>query len=254
VVWNLVMNAVKFTPRGGRVDVTVRYASDSVDIAVADTGEGISAEMLPHVFERFRQEDSSSTRAHGGLGLGLAIVRHLVELHGGHVRAESEGKGKGATFTVTLPLWSRSGSAAEVTAPESAGATAPRRLEGLRILVVDDDPDALHLSGMILRQDGGEVRTASSAFRAYDIVKSWHPQVLVADLAMPGEDGFMLLRSLRDVFSERGVHLPAIAVTAYSNAQTMNRDRNDGFDLYLTKPVDPRRLTAAVAEVVGRAN
>jgi len=253
-VWNLAMNAIKFTPRGGRVEVAVTRMERTADIVVADNGVGISPSVLPHVFEQFRQEDSSSTRAHGGLGLGLAIVRHLVELHGGRVRAESAGKGKGATFTVTLPLWSPDRRAVDVSAPESAGSAGQRRLEGLKILVVDDDPDALHLSGMILRQDGGEVRTASSALRAYDIVRSWYPQVLVADLAMPGEDGFMLLRSLRDEFAKRGVRLPAIAVTAYSNAETMNRDPNDGFELYLTKPVDPRRLTAAVAEVVGRAD
>ena len=255
VVWNLVMNAVKFTPAGGRVDVTLRRAGGSLEIVVADTGEGISADILPHVFERFRQEDSSSVRAHGGLGLGLALVRHLVELHGGHVQAASPGKGQGATFTVTLPLGrsSRMQPGAEGAADDALLDAGHRSLEGVRVLVVDDDAGALDVSAVMLRSEGAEVRTAASAFRAYEMVEGWPPHVLVSDIAMPGADGFMLLRGLRGALADRGQRLAAIAVTAYGTGDTEMRAFEAGFDRYLTKPVDPLKLSVAVAEVAGRA-
>jgi signal transduction histidine kinase len=252
VVWNLVMNAVKFTPAGGRVDVTLRRAGANLEIVVADTGEGISANVLPHVFERFRQEDSSSIRAHGGLGLGLALVRHLVELHGGHVHAASPGKGHGATFTVTLPLGRAARMQGALQAAPDEALVDPNRplLDGVRVLVVDDDAGALDVSAVMLRSDGAEVRTASSAFRAYEVVEGWQPHVLVSDIAMPGADGFMLLRGLRSALA--GQRLPAIAVTAYGSGDTEMRAFEAGFDRYLTKPVDPLKLSAAVAEVAGR--
>jgi PAS domain S-box-containing protein len=255
VVWNLVSNAVKFTPRGGRVEVSLRRLSESVEIVVTDTGEGIAPGVLPYVFEQFRQEDSSSTRAHGGLGLGLALVRHLVELHGGRVRAESPGKGKGASFTATLPLVRAHGE--RERPPAARGERAPsggsEALRNLRVLVVDDDADALDVASMLLRNGGADVRSATSAFRAFDIVKTWEPEVLVSDLAMPGEDGFMLLRALRGAVGSGRSRLPAIAVTAYKTAENQKRALEAGFDLYLTKPVDPLQLTAAVAEVARRA-
>jgi PAS domain S-box-containing protein len=250
VMWNLVMNSVKFTPRGGRIDVTVRRGDGTVDIVVSDTGEGIAPEILRHVFEPFRQEDSSSTRAHGGLGLGLALVRQLVEHHGGGVRADSSGKGRGATFTVTLPL----------TAPRvdsrrlALNPGSPRAaLEGVRVLVVDDDTESLDMAATMLRDAGADVRTASSAFRAHELIESWRPGVVLTDLAMPGEDGFALLLTMRTAFAGGG-EVPVIAITAYGSPERQARALEAGFDRYLTKPIDPMELTTAVAAVARRAS
>ncbi len=256
VVWNLVMNAVKFTPRGGRVEVSVRRASRTVDIAVEDTGEGMTPDFLPHVFEAFRQADSSTTRAHGGLGLGLALVRQLVELHGGRVRAESAGKGRGSTFTVTLPLAvSRSETEGRVGEGEEVEGGAQRAaLQGLRVLVVDDDAESLDVSAMVLHVGGADVRTAAGAIGAYELIQSWQPDVVLTDLAMPGEDGFALLRAMRTAFAERGVKVPIVALTAYGTTENRARALQAGFDLYLTKPIDPRALTRAVAEVAHRVS
>jgi PAS domain S-box-containing protein len=249
VVWNLVMNAVKFTPTGGRVTVTLRRTGPDLEIVVADTGEGISAELLPHVFERFRQEDSSSVRAHGGLGLGLALVRHLVELHGGHVQAASAGKGRGATFTVRLPR-ARTAPDTERALEEAGHDEDHRRLQGLRVLVVDDDPGALDMCTVMLKGEAAEVKAATSAFAAYEIVSAWRPHVLVSDIAMPGADGFMLLHALRSALANKGEKLLAIAVTAFGSAETQMRAFEAGFDVYLTKPIDPLKLSAAVMELV----
>jgi len=256
VVWNLAMNAVKFTPPGGRVQVSARRADGAVEIVVADSGEGIAPELLPHVFEPFRQEDSSSTRAHGGLGLGLTLVRQLVELHGGRVRAESPGKGRGATFTVTLPVAARRAVDAARNGETGAGAAGARRsaLQDLRVLVVDDDPHALDISAMALREAGADVRTAFSAFRAYEVVSSWQPDVVLTDLAMPDEDGFMLLRAMRTAFAARGAEVPVIAMTAYASSENQARALETGFALYLTKPLDPIELTRAVAALAQRAS
>jgi PAS domain S-box-containing protein len=254
VVWNLVMNAVKFTPNGGRVEVSVRREGRTVSIVVMDTGEGIAPELLPHVFEPFRQEDSSATRAHGGLGLGLALVRQLVELHGGWVLAESPGKGKGSTFTVTLPFASprpeAAGHAGELS--EAGGDGRRATLQGVRVLVVDDDVECLELSAMTLRDSGADVRTAASAFRAYQLIKEWRPNVVLTDLAMPEEDGFMLLSALRTAFA--GHHVPVVAVTAFGTPESRTRALQAGFDLYLTKPIDPMLLTGAVADIAKRAS
>jgi nitrogen-specific signal transduction histidine kinase/ActR/RegA family two-component response regulator len=250
VLWNLVMNAVKFTPAGGRVEVTSRLAEDAIVIVVADTGEGIAPDVLPHVFEPFRQEDSSSTRPYGGLGLGLALVRHLVELHGGQVRAESPGKGKGATFTVSLPVGSVRGEGAGRDGDPVVRLTT---LGGVRVLLVDDDEEFLDLAGVALRQAGADVRTAPAAFRAYDLINAWQPDVVLTDVAMPGEDGFMLLRVMQSTFSRRGVQVPVLAVTAYGTAETRARATEAGFARYLTKPVDPLELAAIVSEVVRAA-
>ena len=251
VVWNLVMNAVKFTPQGGRVSVSVQRGNRTVDIVVKDTGQGMAPEFLPHVFEPFRQGDSSTTRAHGGLGLGLALVRQLVELHGGRVRAESPGKDCGSTFTVTLPVTRSRGRLPELegepgTVDESR---SPATLKGVRVLVVDDDPESLDVSAMVLRVAGAEVRTATGPFGAYEVIATWQPTVVLTDLAMPGEDGFMLFRALRATFGERGVTVPIAAFTAYGTTENRARALQAGFDLYLTKPIDPRQLTNAVAEM-----
>jgi signal transduction histidine kinase/CheY-like chemotaxis protein len=252
VVWNLLMNSVKFTPSGGRVEIASQRGAEAAAIVVTDSGQGIAAEALPHVFEPFRQEDSSSTRAQSGLGLGLTLVRRLVELHGGQVVGHSSGRGRGATFTVTLPL---PASRRTLEAPEGTStdeSSGRHMLEGARILVVDDDPEFLDLSAMILRRAGAEVRAVSSAIRAYELVESWLPNVLLTDLAMPGEDGFMLAGAVRTIFTQRRVQVPIIAVTAYGTPETRARAILAGFDLYLTKPVDPADLTGAVAEVIRR--
>ena len=252
VVSNLLTNAVKFTPANGRVQVAIRRSGATVDIVVADTGEGIAADTLPHVFEAFRQEDSTTTRTHGGLGLGLALVRELVQAHGGHVRAESPGKGQGSTFTVTLPVGaSRPANVAETVAPgpRSDGSAA---LRGIRVLVVDDDVESLDLAATILQGAGADVRAAASAFRAYEFIGSWRPDVVVTDLAMPGEDGFMLQRALRMAFGHARVAVPIIAMSAYAAPEDRERALREGFEIYLTKPIDPKELTSAVAGVMGR--
>ena len=249
VVWNLLMNSVKFTPPGGRIEVSSQRRGDSLILVVRDTGQGIEAGVLPHVFEPFRQADSSNTRAQGGLGLGLTLVRRLVELHGGTVIAESEGKDQGATFTVSLPLLESARMLKALAGPSDASTP---NLEGVRVLVVDDDAEFLDLCAMTLRRAGADVRTASSAARAQELIELWQPKVLLTDLAMPGEDGFTLANALRTSVSTKRIDLAIIAMTAYGTPETRARAVRAGCDLYLTKPIDPAGLAAAVAEVVRR--
>jgi PAS domain S-box-containing protein len=240
VVWNLLSNAVKFTPRGGRVEVRISAATNHAVVTVHDSGAGIPPEFLPHLFERFRQQDSSTTRQHGGLGLGLAIVRHLVELHGGTVAAESSGEGRGSTFTVTLPLHDVGIGATVQKAPKIG--THMVRLTGTRVLVVDDRMDERQLFEFVLEHAGAEVRTAATASEACQIFDDWRPDVLLSDIAMPDEDGYALLKRLRSQQSD----LPAIAVTAHARQEDRERALSAGFNLYVAKPVDPVRLTEAV--------
>jgi PAS domain S-box-containing protein len=251
VVWNLLMNAVKFTPAGGRVDVSVRRSGPMLELSVTDTGEGIPSDLLPYIFEPFRQGDSSSTRLHGGLGLGLALVRELVSLHGGQVRAESPGKGKGATFTVTLPLASSTTGDPFTETPDDASGRHRQAavLQGVGVLVVDDDLEFLEMAAVMLRQAGADVRTASSTYGAYELVKSWKPSVVLTDLAMPVQDGFMLLGTMRATFSGR---VPVVAVTANATPESLARVAQAGFDLCLAKPVDPLELAGAIARVLQR--
>ncbi len=251
VVWNLLANAVKFTATGGRVEVRLSRAVSHVEIRVRDTGEGIPPAFLPYVFDRFRQADTATTRAHTGLGLGLAIVRHLVELHGGTVAAESRGDGQGATFTVTLPvpavfltrgeLLVRSPSAGE------PGSGAAAVLEGRRILVVDDDPDALELVTAILSRAGAAVAAVLSAREARAAFEHFRPDVLVCDIAMPGEDGYAVIRELRARDPGRGATIPAVALTAYASLDDRERALSAGFHAHVTKPVDPTDLVNLVA-------
>src|SRR5581483_11471403 len=219
VVWNILSNAVKFTPRDGRVDITVAGCGDSVELVVRDTGIGISKEFLPHIFERFRQQDSSTTRERGGLGLGLGIARQLVEMHGGTIDASSEGAGTGATFRVVLPIV-RPAAPPPIEAERVAetASTALRRLSGVRVLVVDDDPDALSMVRDILEAAGADVAVAPSATDALNVVDRVRPDVLVADLGMPRVDGFELIARVRMASDDAVRRVPAAALTAYARS------------------------------------
>jgi PAS domain S-box-containing protein len=250
VVWNLAMNAVKFTPSGGRVQVLLRRDNGRVELEVSDTGQGIPAHVLPYVFDRFRQWDSSSTRAHSGLGLGLALVKHLTELHRGTVSAESPGEGKGATFRVVLPL------AVETRlfptpSPAAPGITlgAPVRLDGLRILAVDDDADALELAATILSDGGATVKTCRSALAAYALLQEWRPDILVSDIDMPGEDGYTLIRKVRALDEAQGGKTPAVALTAYGRIEDRVQTLSSGYSMHIPKPVDPEEFTTIIASV-----
>jgi PAS domain S-box-containing protein len=252
VVWNLVMNAVKFTPSGGRVDVSSQRRGDTVTVVVADTGEGIGPDLLPHVFEPFLQGSNSGRNSVGGLGLGLALVRRLVELHGGRVSAESPGPGLGATFTVTLPL-PAAGSGRRLPGPAPTDRDREDRdLDGSRVLIVDDDPDFRDISTMTLRRTGADVRAVSSAAGAEELVRDWRPHVVLTDISMPDQDGFTLIDALRPQFAARSFRGSIIVITADGRPQTRARARQAGIDLYLTKPVDPVDLTTAVADVLRR--
>jgi PAS domain S-box-containing protein len=250
IVWNLVSNAIKFTPRGGSVSVGVSRDGASAKLVVADTGKGIPPEFLPHVFDRFRQGDASTTRTQGGLGLGLAIVRHLTELHGGSVEASSEGEGRGATFTVRLPLDEASieaSRAAPNTGPGDTAATSDGQLAGVRVLVIDDEPDARELFGVILAQGGADVRTASSARAALMMLDEWLPAVVVCDIAMPVVDGYAFVAQLRARPHDAGAEIPAAALTAYARLEDRERALAAGYQMHIVKPVDPRELMRAVA-------
>ncbi len=248
VVWNLVSNAVKFTARGGQVDVRVAMVGDDVRLSVRDDGAGFAPAALPRLFERFWQSDTSTTRTHGGLGLGLAVVRHLIELHGGTVVAASEGEGHGALFTVTLPAMSAPTTRA-ARAAASAGRTGMHaaRLGGLRLLVVDDDRDTCDTIGAVLEAEGAEVRTCLSAAAALLLLDAWVPDILVSDIAMPGQDGYMLMRAIRSRKAEAGGRMLGVALTAYGAAEDRVRALSAGFQVHVGKPVEPDRLVGIVA-------
>ena len=246
VIWNLLANAIKFTPAGGRVRVRLERAEAAARITVSDTGAGISPEFLPYVFDRFRQADSSTTRKHGGLGLGLSIVRHILEQHGGTVGAESAGPGQGATFTVEIPI---SAGAATGDRATERGTEAPRPLRGVKVLVVDDEPDARELMTVVLRHAGAEVVAVDSAAAALAAVTDVRPALLVSDIGMPGDDGYTLLAQLR----ERGIAVPAIAVTAYGRPEDRRHAERAGFQLHVAKPIDAERFVDAVGALVGDA-
>ncbi len=248
VVWNLLSNAVKFTPPGGWVDVSVTRAGADVELVVRDTGQGIAPEFLPFVFERFQQADSSASRVHAGLGLGLAIVRHIVELHGGAVRVASAGEGRGAAFTVSLPV-AREAPAAPGPAPDSR--MRPASLAGVRVLLVDDEPDSNEAMTAVLAQGGAEVRVAASAAQAVEIMERWRGDVLLTEIAMPGDDGYALIARVRRR-DDRWRDVPAIALTAYASADDRERLLAAGFQRHVAKPVEPADLIGAVADVVAR--
>ena len=263
MVWNLLSNAIKFTPRGGRIDVALRRGESGVEITVADSGIGISPEFLPHVFERFRQADASTTRVHGGLGLGLAIVRQMAEMHGGTVSAHSEGEGKGATFRVELPVEAALVAAEEKSGnghhPDLGNVLAPvdcdrAALSGVKVLVVDDEPDALELIRRSLADCSADVVTATSARQALDLLAASHLDVLVSDIGMPDHDGYWLIQQLRRHEHQAGVgvRMPAVALTAFARAEDRARALQAGYQIHVAKPVQPAELVAVVASVAGR--
>jgi signal transduction histidine kinase len=263
VFWNLLSNAVKFTPRGGRVLVRLGREGSSFVVAVEDSGQGIAPEFLPYVFERFRQEDGGPARKTGGLGLGLAIARHIVELHGGRVDVFSDGAGRGTTFTVRLPLGAIDARESGHTPTERPGRpgdgalastcfACPPRLEGLRVLVVDDEPDARDLVVSVLAHCKAEVHEAASAAEALERLQAERPDVLVSDVGMPGEDGYALIERVRALPPERGGLTPAVALTGYARTEDRTRALLAGFTMHLTKPVDPAELAVVVASVAGR--
>ena len=264
VVWNLLSNAIKFTLKEGRVQVLLTRVNSHLELTVRDTGQGTEKKFLPYVFDRFRQADPSTTRRHGGLGLGLAIVRHLVELHGGTVTAESEGAGQGTTFKVSLPLMivhqpefaSNAGERAILAEHPTAGGHVALEctsgLEGLRVLLVDDEPDAREMLVIVLTQCRADVRAVSNAAGALSQLQSWLPDVLISDIEMPGEDGYTLIRKVRNLPPKRGGRIPAAALTAYARAEDRMRALRAGFQLHVPKPVEPAELAAVVASLAGR--
>lgn len=255
VIWNLLSNAIKFTPAGGRVMVRLQQIGASAEIRVADTGAGIRPDFLPYVFDRFRQAESTITRSHGGLGLGLSIVRHLVELHGGSVAVHSEGEGKGASFTVRLPVRqaaAESSASLDDTMDKAQVWDIQGLLAGVRVLVVEDEDDTRELLVTALEQCGAQVTSSSSAADALASFDRLPPDVLVSDLAMPDEDGFSLIRKVRSRDAGNGGAVPAAALTAYARTEDRIRALAAGFQKHLPKPIDPSDLIAAVAALAGR--
>jgi PAS domain S-box-containing protein len=259
VIWNLLSNAIKFTPERGEVTIELKSTEAQTRIVVTDTGKGISAGFLPHVFERFRQGDGSSTRTHGGLGLGLAIVRHIVELHGGTVDVESGGENKGSSFSVCLPAGKSAendssasdGSESIQTNGENSQEIVPdSAIKGLRVLLLDDEPDTLELLSLVLRQCGAEVETNTHVREALETISRWKPDVVVSDIGIPEEDGYSFIKKLRALSPEQGGTIPVIALTAYVGIKERTQVLASGFQMYVPKPVEPSELIGALANFV----
>jgi PAS domain S-box-containing protein len=265
VLWNLLSNAVKFTPKNGRIEVALQRVNSEVQVSVGDSGEGISSEFLPYVFDRFSQGDGKSTRSHTGLGLGLAIVRQLVELHGGTVKAHSDGPGRGATFEMRLPVLSLNlvpGSKSALSDSTLTGARVtdglsiecPPRLDGVRVLVVDDDSDTRQMLKAVLSECHADVITAASASEAIKEIEQRKPDVLVSDLGMPEHDGYELIKQVRKTESaDNAARIPALALTAYAKAEDRVRALAGGYQVHLAKPVEPAEFVLVVANLAGRA-
>ena len=256
IVWNLLSNAIKFTPSGGRVHVRLERVKSNVQIEICDSGQGIDSELLPYVFDRFRQGDSSSTRRHGGLGLGLAIVRHLVELHGGTVYASSPGEGCGSTFTIQLPLAPKSPKRQKRRTENflpiektNALVTSVPSLKDVQVLVVDDDRDTLQFLKVMLEENQADVQTAGSASEALELLEWYEPDVLVFDLAMPDGDGFSLIRRIRELEAKTGRQAPAVALTAHVRVEDRARALSAGFSMFVPKPVEADELITAIANL-----
>jgi signal transduction histidine kinase/CHASE1-domain containing sensor protein/CheY-like chemotaxis protein len=252
VIWNLLSNAVKFTKNGGRVTLKVTQANAAVEISVTDTGQGISREFMPYVFDRFSQADSTTTRHHGGLGLGLAIARHLVEIHGGTIRAASRGEGQGATFTITLPLLDSKLKTLEPATTDKTLAYATQMLSGVNVLLVDDDSDTLKLMATALARRQANVTAVSSAGEAIQAIRQKRPDVLVSDIAMPDEDGYGLIEKVRSLENGETQSIPAVAITAYAKDEDRERALASGFQIYLAKPIELRELVSVVARAARR--
>ncbi len=260
VAWNLLSNAVKFTPKNGSVRVELRRVDSELELVVADSGEGIAPTFLPHVFESFRQSDATAARAHAGLGLGLSIAKHIVELHGGHIQARSDGAGRGASFTTRLPVRPVTSTAiAGDRVPATKGPTEPEPLPvnatgvRVRVLVVDDDQDARDLLGFVLESCGMEVRSAGSAVEALTALETYDPDVIVSDIGMPGQDGYSLIRSIRMLPSESKKNVPAVALTAFARNEDRTRALVAGFNVHIAKPVEPATLVATVRDLAGHS-
>jgi signal transduction histidine kinase/CheY-like chemotaxis protein len=254
IAWNLLSNAVKFTPEGGSVRIRLERIDGHIKLSIDDTGKGIAADFLPHVFDRFRQADSTTTRNYGGLGLGLAIVRHLVELHGGTVNAESPGEGQGATFSATFPLLAvrTESQSAEATGMDGRAINSRFELEGLRVLVVDDEPDTRQVISAVITKSGAEVKTCASAPEALETLKQWKPDILMSDIGMPDEDGYSLIQKVRSLSAESGGLTPAAALTAYARDEDRERALAAGFQMHVAKPIGARELIDTVAGLAGR--
>ena len=259
IIWNLVANAVKFTGKDGRVQVRLQRVGSHVEIVVSDTGQGIVAEFLPYVFDRFRQADATSTRRHGGLGLGLAIVRHLVEMHGGTVEASSPGDSLGATFTVKLPLIVARVDRSDLDRPHPAPAgivsdKPSARLDGVRVMVVDDELDTREMLRILIGQLGAEVKACSSSEEAMRVLSEWKPDVIVSDIEMPDEDGYELIRKVRRLEANGGSRsVPAIALTAYGRVEDRVRALSAGYQMHVAKPAEPAELAAVIASLANRS-
>jgi CheY-like chemotaxis protein len=251
VLWNLLANAVKFTPPGGSVRVALERVNSHAEIVVEDTGVGINPAFLPHVFERFRQADASTTRRHGGLGLGLSIVKSLAELHGGSVKAASPGEGQGATFTVMLPIVTAQSEDADSRLREAHDLDALPRLTGVSVLVVDDEADSLMFFGRLLEECGAHVLLAVDAEQAMDTLRAEQVDILISDIGMAGADGYQLIQQVRAQTDERIATIPAVAVTAYARADDRRRLLLAGFQMHLSKPVEPQELVAGIASLIG---
>ncbi|HEY4232415.1 MAG TPA: ATP-binding protein, partial [Lacipirellulaceae bacterium] len=257
IVWNLLSNAIKFTPKGGKVDVLLQRIESHLEITVRDSGIGIKPEFLPFVFERFRQADASTTRSYSGLGLGLSIVKNLVDLHGGTVQVESAGEDQGATFFVRLPLAPIRG------VDRQDHPTAPKpmdfdltvvQLTGIKVMVVDDEADARELLKQVLSQCEADVSTAASADEGLELARSLRPDVIVSDIGMPGKDGYEFIRELRSWSPENGGCTPAIALTAFARSEDRTRAMLAGYQVHIAKPIEPQELVATVGNLVGRRN
>lgn len=256
--WNLLSNAVKFTPKGGKIQVTLERVNSHLEVCVIDSGQGIKPEFLPHLFERFRQADASTTRRQGGLGLGLSIVKHLVELHGGSVRAKSAGEGKGSTFCIELPLMvihstEQGESRAHPRAPtHNEPQLGSPSLSGITVLAVDDEADARDLIKRVLEECGARVLLAGSSAQAMQLLTTNRPHMIISDIGMPGEDGYTLIRKVRALSDEEGGNVPAAALTAFARAEDRTRALLAGFQTHVAKPVEPAELTAVVASLTAR--
>jgi signal transduction histidine kinase/ActR/RegA family two-component response regulator len=252
IIWNLLSNAVKFTPHGGKISMRVEQDGANARVTVKDTGQGIDSEFLPRVFDRFRQADSSTTRSFGGLGLGLAIVRHLVELHGGTVSAHSDGADKGATFSTTFPLLAdRAVPVAVAPAPEIS-ALDNNSLDGLRVLLVDDEPEARQIISTVITRTGAEVRSCESAHEALAKLAEWKPDVILSDIAMPEQDGYSFIRQVRSLPRDKGGDTPAAALTAYARDIDRRQALAAGYQMHIAKPIGASQLITMIARLAGR--